>query len=173
MADAPLPHSIATPASAEDAPLYAPRKQIYPQAVKGRYRTIKWVVLAVTLGIYYLLPFIRWDRGPNAPDQAILVDLANSRFYFFFIEIWPQEVYYITGLLVLASLILFLMNAVAGRIWCGYLCPQTVWTDLFYTVERWVEGDRRERMRHDKEKLTLAVFARKALKHFIWLMIAW
>ena len=173
MADAPLPHSIATPASAEDAPLYAPRKQIYPQAVKGRYRTIKWVVLAVTLGIYYLLPFIRWDRGPNAPDQAILVDLANSRFYFFFIEIWPQEVYYITGLLVLASLILFLMNAVAGRIWCGYLCPQTVWTDLFYAVERWVEGDRRERMRHDKEKLTLAVFARKALKHFIWLMIAW
>jgi polyferredoxin len=140
MADAPLPHPLGV--SADDAPLYAPRKQIYPQAVKGRYRTIKWVVLAVTLGIYYFLPFIRWDRGPNAPDQAILVDLANSRFYFFFIEIWPQEVYYITGLLVLAALALFLMNAVAGRIWCGYLCPQTVWTDLFYAVERWVEGDR-------------------------------
>ena len=77
----------------------------------------------------------------------------TAGFYFFFIEIWPQEVYYLTGLLVLASLILFLMNAVAGRIWCGYLCPQTVWTDLFYAVERWVEGDRRERMRHDKEKL--------------------
>jgi cytochrome c oxidase accessory protein FixG len=175
MADAPLPHSLgaSAPASADDAPLYAPRKQIYPQAVKGRYRTIKWIVLAVTLGIYYFLPFIRWDRGPNAPDQAILVDLANSRFYFFFIEIWPQEVYYITGLLVLAALTLFLMNAVAGRIWCGYLCPQTVWTDLFYAVERWVEGDRRARMRHDKEKLTPGVFSRKALKHFIWLMIAW
>jgi cytochrome c oxidase accessory protein FixG len=175
MADAPLPHSLgaSAPASADDAPLYAPRKQIYPQAVKGRYRTIKWIVLAVTLGIYYFLPFIRWDRGPNAPDQAILVDLANSRFYFFFIKIWPQEVYYITGLLVLAALTLFLMNAVAGRIWCGYLCPQTVWTDLFYAVERWVEGDRRARMRHDKEKLTPGVFSRKALKHFIWLMIAW
>jgi len=172
MADAPLPHSLASSA-ADDAPLYAPRKQIYPQAVKGRYRTIKWIVLAVTLGIYYFLPFIRWDRGPNAPDQAILVDLANGRFYFFFIEIWPQEVYYLTGLLVLAALVLFLMNAVAGRIWCGYLCPQTVWTDLFYAVERWVEGDRRERMRHDREKLTLAVLGRKSLKHSIWLMIAW
>lgn len=175
MADAPLsqPLEHSAPASGDDAPLYAPRKQIYPQAVNGRYRTIKWIVLAVTLGIYYLLPFIRWDRGPNAPDQAILADLANGRFYFFFIEIWPQEVYYITGLLVLAALALFLMNAVAGRIWCGYLCPQTVWTDLFYAVERWIEGDRRERMRQDKEKLTFAVFSRKALKHSIWLMIAW
>jgi cytochrome c oxidase accessory protein FixG len=174
MADAPLSHPLgATPAPADEAPLYVPRKQIYPQGIKGRYRTIKWAVLAITLGIYYFLPFIRWDRGPNAPDQAILVDLANSRFYFLFIEIWPQEVYYLTGLLVLAALTLFLMNAVAGRIWCGYLCPQTVWTDLFYAVERLVEGDRRERMRHDSEKLTLKVFGRKLLKHFIWLMIAW
>jgi cytochrome c oxidase accessory protein FixG len=175
MADAPLSNKIpqAAPALADEAPLYVPRKQIYPQAVKGRLRTIKWIVLAITLGIYYFLPFIRWDRGPNAPDQAILVDLANGRLYFFFIEIWPQEVYYITGLLVLASLTLFLMNAVAGRIWCGYLCPQTVWTDLFYAVERFVEGDRRDRMRKDKRKLTAKVAGQKALKHFIWLMIAW
>jgi cytochrome c oxidase accessory protein FixG len=172
MADAPVSPSLAN-ADADDAPLYAPRKQIYPQSVKGRFRTIKWIVLFVTLGIYYLLPFIRWDRGPNAPDQAILVDLANGRFYFFFIEIWPQEVYYFTGLLVMAALTLFLMNAVAGRVWCGYLCPQTVWTDLFYAVERWIEGDRRERMRKDKEKLTPKVAAQKGLKHFIWLMIAW
>ena len=89
-------------------------------------------VLFVTLGIYYLLPFVRWDRGPNAPDQAVLIDLPNRRFYFFFIEIWPQEVYYFTGLLILAAMTLFLMNAVAGRVWCGYLCPQTVWTDLFH-----------------------------------------
>ena len=175
MADAPLSQFMpsAAPAAANDAPLYVPRKAIYPQAVKGRFRTIKWVVLAVTLGIYYFLPFIRWDRGPNAPDQAILVDLANGRFYLFFIEIWPQEVYYLTGLLVLASLTLFLMNAVAGRIWCGYLCPQTVWTDLFYAVERWIEGDRRERMRKDKDKLAPKVLAQKALKHAIWLLIAW
>jgi cytochrome c oxidase accessory protein FixG len=175
MADAPLVRPLAntTPASIEETPLYAPRKQIYPQAVKGRFRTIKWALLAVTLGIYYFLPFIRWDRGPNAPDQAILVDLANSRFYFFFIEIWPQEVYYITGLLVLASLALFLMNAVAGRIWCGYLCPQTVWTDLFYAVERLVEGDRRERMKQASAKPTFGTISRKLLKHSIWLLIAW
>src|SRR5215207_5373174 len=175
MADTPLlsPDLAKAASSSDEAPLYLPRKQIYPQAVKGRFRTIKWIVLAITLGIYYFLPFIRWDRGPHAPDQAILVDLANSRLYFFFIEIWPQEVYYITGLLVLASLTLFLMNAVAGRIWCGYLCPQTVWTDLFYAVERLIEGDRRDRMRKDKEKLTAKVLGQKTLKHFIWLMIAW
>src|SRR5688500_8019310 len=153
MADAPLPHTYG--ASAEDAPLYAPRNKIYPQAVNGRYRTIKWIFLAVPPGIYYFLPFIRWDRGTNAPDQAILVDLANSRFYFFFIEIWPQEVYYLTGLLVLAALTLFLMNAVAGRIWCGYLCPQTVWTDLFQTIERFWEGDRREHLHRDRQPWNL------------------
>jgi cytochrome c oxidase accessory protein FixG len=176
MADAQLAEPLPSveQARAEDAvPLYAPRKKIFPQAVKGRFRTIKWVVLAITLGIYYFLPFIRWDRGPNAPDQAVLVDLPHRRFYFFFIEIWPQEVYYITGLLVLAALTLFLMNAVAGRVWCGYLCPQTVWTDLFYAVERLVEGDRRDRMKKAKGKLTIEVFAQKFLKHTIWLMIAW
>jgi hypothetical protein len=96
---------------------------------------------------------VRWDRGPNAPDQAVLVDFTSNRFYFFFIEIWPQEVYYLTGLLVLAAMVLFLMNAVAGRVWCGYLCPQTVWTDLFYAVERFFEGDRRVRLRNDQGNL--------------------
>ena len=79
----------------------------------------------------------------------MLADIANNRFYFFFIEIWPQEVYYFTGLLILAAFVLFLMNAVAGRMWCGYLCPQTVWTDLFLVVERFFEGDRRERIKRE------------------------
>ncbi len=137
----------------DDIPLYAPRRKIYPQSVHGIFRRIKWAVLLVTLGVYYLLPFVRWDRGPNAPHQAVLIDFPNRRFYFFSIEIWPQEVYYLTGLLILAALVLFLMNAVAGRLWCGYLCPQTVWTDLFFAIERLVEGDRREHMQRDAPQM--------------------
>ncbi|MGO8798158.1 MAG: cytochrome c oxidase accessory protein CcoG [Roseiarcus sp.] len=156
-----------------DEPLYASAKRIYPQKVRGVYRRIKWILLCVTLGIYYLLPFVRWDRGPNEPHQAVLVDLAHRRFYFFFIEIWPQEVYYLTGLLILAAMTLFLMNALAGRVWCGYLCPQTVWTDLFIAVERLVEGDRRERMQKDAGPWTLRRLREKTLKHALWLIIAW
>ena len=161
------------PRGDEDGPLYAARRKIYPQRVKGTYRTIKWVVLMITLGVYYALPFVRWDRGPNAPSQAVLVDFPNHRFYFFFIEIWPQEVYYLTGLLILAAMALFLMNAVAGRVWCGYLCPQTVWTDLFQSIERWVEGNRREHLQRDRGPWTLERAARAGLKHFLWLMVAW
>ena len=157
----------------DDIPLYEARRQIYPQSVHGRFRTIKWALLGITLGIYYLLPFVRWDRGPDAPNQAVLIDFPARRFYFFFLEIWPQEFYYIAGLLILASLVLFLMNAVAGRVWCGYLCPQTVWTDLFMAVERLIEGDRRERMIADAGPWTMEKVAHKTLKHSIWLLIAW
>ena len=156
-----------------EPPLYEARRQIYPQAVHGVFRRIKWVILLVTLGIYYLLPFVRWDRGPGAPGQAVLVDLEHRRAYFFFIEIWPQEVYYLTGLLIVAAMTLFLMNALAGRVWCGYLCPQTVWTDLFMWVERVVEGDRRDRMQRDAGPFDVEVFALKLLKHTFWLLIAW
>jgi cytochrome c oxidase accessory protein FixG len=154
-------------------PLYAPRKKVYPQAVHGRFRRIKWTVLILTLAVYYFTPFLRWDRGPGAPSQAVLVDFPHRRFYFFFIELWPQEVYYFTGLLIIAAMVLFLMNAVAGRVWCGYMCPQTVWTDLFYAVERLVEGDRRERILSDKRGMTFTHFRQLVTKHAIWLMIAW
>lgn len=156
-----------------DAPLYAPAKKVYPQGVSGAFRNIKWGLMAFCLGVYYFLPFVRWDRGPNAPNQAVLVDFPNRRFYFFFIELWPQELYYFTGLLVIAAMTLFLLNAIGGRIWCGYWCPQTVWTDLFLAVERWIEGDRRERMRKAKAKLTARRVGEIAAKHAIWLMIAW
>ena len=154
-------------------PLYAAQKKVYPQSVSGTFRSIKWRLMALCLGVYYLLPFIRWNRGVGAPNQAVLVDLPNSRFYFFFIELWPQEVYYFTGLLILAALTLFLMNAMGGRIWCGYLCPQTVWTDLFYAVERLIEGDRRERMKRDAEGWTVQRVTDLVFKHSIWLLIAW
>jgi len=164
---------VGGPSPDNDGPLYAPRREIYPQSVSGTFRRIKWTLLIVGCAFYYLLPFVRWDRGPNAPHQAVLIDLPGRRFYFFFIEIWPQEVYYITGLLILAAMILFLMNAVAGRVWCGYLCPQTVWSDLFFAIERWIEGDRRDHMLRDERKWTLETYARKAVKHFLWLMVAW
>jgi cytochrome c oxidase accessory protein FixG len=166
----PAPLDESTPV---EGPLYVPHKKVYPQSVSGTFRTIKWTLMAVCLGIYYLLPFARWDRGPDAPSQAVLVDFPNRRFYFFFIEIWPQEVYYFTGLLILAAMALFLMNAIGGRIWCGYLCPQTVWTDLFYAVERMIEGDRRERMKKDAQEFRIPRALELVAKHTLWLMIAW
>jgi cytochrome c oxidase accessory protein FixG len=158
---------------ADDIPLFAPTKKVYPQGVRGPFRRVKWAILGICLAVYYLLPFVRWNRGPNLPDQAVLIDLAKGRFYFFFIELWPQEAYYFTGLLILAAFILFLMNAVAGRIWCGYLCPQTVWTDLFLAVERFFEGDRRARINLDEGPWTADKALRKAGKHLVWLIIAW
>ncbi len=158
--------------SAANRKFYQSRIPIYPKLVHGTYRKIKWVVMALTLGIYYLVPWIRWDRGPSAPSQAVLVDLAHERFYFFFIEIWPQEVYYITGLLVLASVSLFLVTALFGRLWCGYACPQTVWTDLFIYVENLIEGDRSARMRLAAAPWSAPKVAKRVSKHAVWLVIA-
>ena len=110
--------------------LFAVHEKVYPKSVAGKYRKLKWAALVILLAIYYIVPWLRWDRGPTAPDQAVLVDLTGPRLYFFFIEIWPQEVYYLTGLLIMAAVGLFLATSLAGRIWCGYACPQTVWTDL-------------------------------------------
>jgi cytochrome c oxidase accessory protein FixG len=152
--------------------LYAPRVKIYPKRAHGTFRSIKWIVMAVTLSIYYLVPWIRWDRGPYMPDQAVLIDFPSRRFFFFFLEIWPQEFYYITGLLVLAALGLFLVTSIAGRMWCGYTCPQTVWTDLMIAVERFFQGDRNQRMRLDKNPWSFETLWRKGATHFTWLMIA-
>ncbi|MFT3728129.1 MAG: cytochrome c oxidase accessory protein CcoG [Terricaulis sp.] len=152
--------------------LYKKREPIYPKLVQGRFRSLKWAVMALLLGIYYITPWIRWDRGLMRPDQAVLIDFEHRRFYFFFIELWPQEVYYITGLLILASLGIFLAAALFGRVWCGYACPQTVWTDLYIYVERWIEGDRNERMRLAKAPMSFAKAGKKIAKHAIWLFIA-
>lgn len=152
-------------------PLYESRVKVYPKLVHGTFRRVKWLVMLVTLSIYYGTPWIRWDRGPGMPDQAVLLDFPNRRFYFFFIEIWPQEFYYITGLLTLAALGLFLMTSVAGRVWCGYACPQTVWTDLFIHVERFFEGDRAARIRLDRGPWTVSKVFRKLAKHSVWLLI--
>ncbi|MBX3532078.1 MAG: cytochrome c oxidase accessory protein CcoG [Rhizobiaceae bacterium] len=153
-------------------PLYAARKKIFPKAVSGSFRRFKWLVMAITLGIYYLTPWLRWDRGPFAPDQAVLVDMANRRFYFFFIEIWPQEFWAVAGLLVMAGVGLFLVTSAVGRAWCGYTCPQTVWVDLFLVVERWIEGDRNARIKLDQSPYGTRKLVLRITKHAIWLAIA-
>lgn len=155
----------------EQIQYFAKEPKVYPKRVWGRYRKLKWIVMIITLGIYYLAPFIRWDRGPNAPDQAILVDMVNRRGYFFFIEIWPQEVYYLTGILILSAVALFFATSLAGRVWCGYTCPQTVWTDLFVWVERIVQGDRNARKKLDESKWTIEKIFKIGLTHIIWLLI--
>nr|WP_321511743.1 cytochrome c oxidase accessory protein CcoG [uncultured Celeribacter sp.] len=152
--------------------LYAAREPIFPRRVKGKFRSLKWVIMIVTLGIYYLSPWIRWDRGPELPDQAILIDLAHRRFFFFWIEIWPHEFYFIAGLLIMAGLGLFLFTSAAGRVWCGYACPQTVWTDLFILVERWIEGDRNARLRlHRQKKWDARKVRLRITKYVAWILI--
>ncbi|TYB82104.1 cytochrome c oxidase accessory protein CcoG [Maritimibacter fusiformis] len=162
------------PADSPHAPdkLYAAREPVFPKQVKGLFRSLKWWIMGITLGIYYLTPWIRWDRGPNLPDQAVLVDLANRRFFFFWIEIWPHEFYFIAGLLIMAGLGLFLFTSALGRVWCGYACPQTVWTDLFVIVERWIEGDRNARVRLWKAKWDARKVRLRLTKWAIWLLIA-
>ncbi len=158
-----------------DAPqsLYAAREPVFPKKVYGKFRNLKWAIMIVTLGIYYLTPWIRWDRGPELPDQAVLVDLANRRFFFFWIEIWPHEFYFVAGLLVMAGLGLFLFTSALGRVWCGYACPQTVWTDLFILTERWVEGDRNARLRlHRQAKWDVRKARLRLTKWIVWLVIA-
>jgi cytochrome c oxidase accessory protein FixG len=151
--------------------LYAARKKIFPKRAKGNFRRFKWLVMLITLSIYYVTPWLRWDRGPFAPDQAVLIDLDNRRFYFLFIEIWPQEFYYVAGLLVMAGIGLFLITSTVGRAWCGYACPQTVWVDLFLVVERFIEGDRNARMKLDAGPWTLDKVGKRLAKHSIWLLI--
>ncbi len=157
--------------SSETIQYFAKQEKIYPKRVWGRYRKVKWLVMVLTLAVYYLAPFIRWDRGPNAPDQAILIDMVERRGYFFFIEIWPQEVYYLTGILILAAVALFFVTSLAGRVWCGYTCPQTVWTDLFVWVERIVQGDRNARKKLDESPWGLEKIWKKGVTHFVWLVI--
>lgn len=152
---------------------FAKQERIYPKRVWGKYRKLKWLAMIVTLGIYYLTPFIRWDRGPTAPDQAVLIDLQHARAYWFWIEIWPQEVYYLTGILILAAIGLFFITSLFGRVWCGYLCFQTVWTDLFVWVERIVQGDRNARKKLREGPWTWEKVRKMAITHFIWLVIAW
>ena len=157
----------------DEAPkLYAAREPVFPKRVKGKFRQLKWWLMFFTLGVYYITPWIRWDRGPNMPDQAVLIDMAGRRFFMFWIEIWPHEFYFVAGLLIMAGLGLFLFTSALGRVWCGYACPQTVWVDLYVQVERWIEGDRNARIRLLKSKWTAKKWRLRLTKWTVWLLIA-
>ena len=163
---------MAHPGDLAGTSFFAKRSGVYPKAVDGKFRRLKWAIMAVTLAIYYVTPWLRWDRGPYAPDQAVLVDLAGRRFYMFGIEIWPHEFYYVAGLLIMAGIGLFLVTSAVGRAWCGYACPQTVWTDLFQHVERFIDGDRNAQIRLAGARWSLGKIARRAAKYSVWLLIA-
>lgn len=147
------------------------RQRTYPQDVKGKFRKIKNISAYIYLAIFFFFPFIRFERAIDLPNQAILIDIPNSRAYFFFIKIWPEEVFYFAGLLIFAAVALFFVTSLFGRVWCGYSCPQTVWTDLFVKVERLFQGDRNQRIILDR-KNSLNKYVRKAATHLVWLLIS-
>ncbi|MYL99671.1 cytochrome c oxidase accessory protein CcoG [Novosphingobium sp. FGD1] len=152
--------------------LYAKREPVFNRRIDGRFRRIKWAVMALCLAVYWVTPWLRWDRGAYAPDQAVLIDLAHRRFYMFGIEIWPHEFYFVAGLLIMAGIGLFLVTSAVGRAWCGYACPQTVWTDLFQHVDRLIDGDRNQRFRLYKAPWGPSKIARRLVKWTIYLAIS-
>jgi cytochrome c oxidase accessory protein FixG len=147
------------------------RARTYPQDVKGKFRNIKNISGIIFLIIFFFSPYLRFDRGLDLASQAILIDIVNSRGYFFFIKIWPEEAYYLAGLLIFGATALFFITSLFGRVWCGYSCPQTVWTDLFIKVERLFQGDRNERIILDR-KQSLNKFLRKSATHIVWILIS-
>ncbi|MDG5977269.1 4Fe-4S ferredoxin [Hydrogenophaga taeniospiralis CCUG 15921] len=147
--------------------LYASRQKIYPRSVAGLFSKWRWAAVWITQIVFYGLPWLEWNAR-----QAVLFDLEARRFYIFGLVLYPQDFIYLTGLLVISALALFLFTAVAGRLWCGYACPQTVYTEIFLWIEKKVEGDRSARMRLDQSPLSAAKFSKKWIKHALWILFA-
>ena len=147
--------------------LYAAHEKIYPRSVSGLFSNWRWGMVFLTQLVFYGMPWLEWGQR-----QAILFDLGSRRFYIFGLVLYPQDFIYLTGLLVISALALFLFTAVAGRLWCGYACPQTVYTEIFLWIEKKVEGDRTARMRRDAQSVSLDKVWRKTAKHFLWLVLA-
>jgi len=142
---------------------YSSHQKIYPRAVAGRFAQLRWAAVFFTQLIYYGLPWVQWNGR-----QAILFDLGARKFYLFGVVLWPQDFVYLALLLVVAALSLFFFTALAGRLWCGFACPQTVYTELFMWIERKVEGDRLKRIKLDAAPLDLKKLRKKAIKHLLW-----
>ncbi len=146
---------------------YAPHEKIHPRSVSGLFSRWRWGMVMLTQLVFYGLPWLEWGQR-----QAVLFDLGARRFYIFGLVLYPQDFIYLAGLLVVSALSLFLFTAVAGRLWCGYACPQTVYTEMFLWIEKKVEGDRSARMRRDAKAWTFDKFRRKGVKHLLWLALA-
>ncbi|MFQ5643749.1 MAG: cytochrome c oxidase accessory protein CcoG [Thiogranum sp.] len=151
--------------------LYQPRIQIYPRSVKGRFRNFKWSVLGFAYSVYFLLPWLRWERN-TGPDQAVLFDIADRKFYIFNLVAHAQDLLWLVGILLIAALLLFFVTGIAGRAFCGYFCFQTLWTDLYMLIERLVQGDRVARIRLDKSPWDANKLLRKVATHALWLAVA-
>ncbi len=169
--DAPKSRKVipiaAQSADGELVSLYASHQKIHPRSTTGFFTNWRWALVWLTQIIFYGLPWLEWGQR-----QAVLFDLGARRFYIFGLVLYPQDFIYLTGLMVISALSLFLFTAVAGRLWCGYACPQTVYTEIFLWIEHKVEGNRSARMRRDAQPWSVAKFGRKSLKHLLWLMLA-
>jgi cytochrome c oxidase accessory protein FixG len=162
---------VPKPATGEAESLYEAQAKIYPRAVTGRFALVRWSFVWLTQLVFYGLPWLTWTTEAGQ-RQAVLFDLASRRFYLFGYVLYPQDFIYLTGLLVISALSLFLFTAVAGRLWCGFSCPQTVYTEMFLWIERKVEGDRNARIKLDASPMSARKLGRKAAKHFLWLALA-
>jgi len=151
--------------------LYQSRIPIFPRSVKGRFRNIKWVILALAYSVYFLLPWLPWSRD-NAPDQAVLFDLAGRKFYMFDLVVHPQDIFWLAGLLMIFAFLLFFVTGVAGRVFCGYFCFQTLWTDVFIFIEHLVQGERPARIRLSKQDWNAEKIRKIGLTHALWLLMA-
>ncbi|WP_394787617.1 cytochrome c oxidase accessory protein CcoG [Rhodoferax sp.] len=161
---------VALPLAADDGELvslYAAQKKIYPRSVQGLFARWRWAMVLLTQLVFYGLPWLQYGQR-----QAVLFDLGARRFYLFKLVLYPQDFIYLTGLLVVSALSLFLFTAVAGRLWCGFACPQTVYSEIFMWIERHIEGDRAARMRLDGGPLSVRKLARKWAKHTVWMLLA-
>ncbi len=160
-----------TPAPAdgegERVSLYQAHQKIYPRSVQGVFAQWRWLMVAITQLVFYGLPWIEWGQR-----QAVLFDLGARRFYIFGLVLYPQDFIYLTALLVISALSLFLFTAVAGRLWCGFACPQTVYSEIFIWIERQFEGDRSARLRLDAAPWSFNKWARKSGKQLAWLVLS-
>ncbi len=143
--------------------MYAAREEIYPREIQGRYASLRWLFVWLTQALFYGLPWLQWNGR-----QAVLFDLGARKFYIFGIVLWPQDFIYLAALLIICAYSLFLFTAIFGRVWCGFTCPQTVYTEIFMWIERKIEGNRSARMRLDRQPLSLDKFSRKTAKHLAW-----